>query len=54
MSVIKTTLMDDNYPWDDNRILMATLTKACRVINDWLRARLPIQKGFLELIIMKL
>ena len=37
MTAIKRTLIDDNYDWNDNRVLVNTLTKACRLINNKVR-----------------
>ena len=54
MTAIKRTLIDDNYDWNDNRVLVNTLTKACRLINDKVRTRLPIHKNLLEMILFEL
>ena len=54
MSAIKTTLIDDNYDWDQNKVYLNTLTKACRKLNDTVRTRLPIHKTLLELILFEL
>ena len=51
---IKTTLVDDNYDWDDNKILTNTLTRACWMLNDKVMIRLLIHKNLLELIIFEL
>ena len=40
-SAIKCTLVDDGYPWDDSKVLLGTLTKACKIVNDRVRTRLP-------------
>ena len=34
VSAIKKMLVDDGYPWDDQRVLLGSLTKACKIIND--------------------
>ena len=34
VSAIKKILIDDGYPWDQNRVLLSSLTKSCRLIND--------------------
>ena len=34
VSAIKRMLIDDNYKWDDNKILLMSLTRPCRLIND--------------------
>ena len=53
ISAIKTTLIHDNYKWQDNRILLNILTRGCRVINDRVRTRLPIGCGLLELLLFE-
>ena len=45
--------LDEEYVWDDNKILLSTLTRTCRSKNDRVITRLPVQKGLLELIIFK-
>ena len=54
ISAIKGVLKNDNYDWDDSRILLSSLTRACRLENDKLRCRFPIQKGLFELILFEL
>ena len=54
MSAIKKTLINDDYPWDNDRILLTTLTKACRLENDRVKTRLPIQGGLLELVLFEI
>ena len=51
ISAIKSVLLNDNYQWDDKRAQLTSLTRACRVINDKVKDRLPIQIGLLELIL---
>ena len=53
-SAINRTLLDDGYPWDDNKVLISSLTRACKIVNDKLRTRLPIKGGLLELILFGL
>ena len=31
VSAIKRMLVDDGYPWEDGKILLTSLTKACRI-----------------------
>ena len=54
VSAIKRTLVDDGYPWDDKKVLLNCLTKACKLVNDSVQTRLPIQCGLLELILLEL
>ena len=53
MSVIKWTLINDNYPWDDDRVTLNTLMHACRVINDRVNTRLLIHSQLLDLLIFE-
>ena len=54
ISAIKRILLDDGYPWDDNKILLSSLVKACKLINDHVRTWFPIGFGLLELILFEL
>ena len=54
ISAIKGILKDDGYCWNENRILLNTLTKACKVINDRVRTRLPIKQNLLEILLFEL
>ena len=53
VSAIKKLLVMDGYKWKDNEVLLNSLTKACRMINDRVKTRLPIQCGFLEMILFE-
>ena len=53
VSAIKKTLVMDGYQWNDDLVLVRSLAKACRIINDKVRTRLPIQCGLLELILFE-
>ena len=54
ISAIKRTLIDDGYKWQDDKIMVTMLTRACRVINDYVRTRLPIQCRLLEQILFEI
>ena len=54
VSAIKSVLKDDGYQWDDNKLLLGALTKACKLVNDRVRTQLPITQGLLELILFEL
>ena len=54
VSATKKILMDDGYPWNDQIVLLGSLTKACKIINDKVHTRLPIQCSLLELILFEL
>ena len=54
ISAIKRTLIDDNYDWNDNQVLLTSLTKACHLTNDRVTTRLPITCTMLEFILFEL
>ena len=53
VSAIKTTLLADKYKWKDELVLVRSLSKACRIINDRLTTRLPIHCSLLEMILFE-
>ena len=54
VSAIKRTLLNDKYKWKDELILLTSLTKACKLVNDSVRTRLPIHCSLLEMILFEL
>ena len=54
ISAIKCILRQDGYQWDEARAGLTALTKACKLKNDEIRIRLPIQMGLLEMILFKI
>ena len=54
ISTIKFLLKADKYAWDDNKAILGSLTKACKITNDELKTRLPIHWKLLELILFKI
>ena len=54
ISAIKRVLMDDGYAWNNSIVLFASLTKACRLQNDKVYTRFPIQFGLFELILFEI
>ena len=48
-SAIKHILKQDGYAWNDNKVLLSSLVKGCKIENDRVKVRLPIQKGLLEM-----
>ena len=54
VSAIKYVLTTDGYEWNDRKVLLNTLTKACKVKNDVTHTRLPISRRFLEIIIYEI
>ena len=53
ISAIKNVLVTDGYHWDDSLILVESITKACRLMNDTVFNRFPIRIGFLEMILFE-
>ena len=51
ISAIKSILKDDDIEINHNQFLLSSLTRACKLQNDQICTRLPIQKGMLSLII---
>ena len=54
ISAIKFVLTTDGYDWNAEQVLLNTITRSCKIKNDRLKVRLPIQKGLLELILFRL
>ena len=54
VSAIKKTLVLDGYKWDDNLVLVRSLARACRIVNDHVRTRLPINGKLLELLLFEI
>ena len=53
VSAIKSILMDDGYDWIDGRILLSSIVRGCRVINDKLHYRRPLKLNLLELLLFE-
>ena len=53
VSAIKKLLVLDGYKWKDEEVLLTSLTRACRLINDKVHRRMPIYCSFLEMILFE-
>ena len=53
ISAIKAILQEDDIVLNEDRYLLTSLTRACRLKNDRVRTHLPLQKGMLNLILEK-
>ena len=53
-SAIKAVLREDGYIVDDTKVLLSSLVKACRLENDRVKTRLPIQLRLLEILLFEL
>ena len=51
ISAIKHMLKADGYEWQDNRVYFHSLIRSCRLSNDVVKTRLPIQFGMFELLL---
>ena len=51
VSAIRAVLMNDGIKLNENKYLLTSLTKACKLHNDQVRIKLPIQKGMLRIIL---
>ena len=47
ISTIRAVLQDNGIKLNENQYLLNSLTKACRLINDQIKARIPIQKALM-------
>ena len=54
ISAIKSILVDDNYNWDDGKMLLWTLSRPYRQTNDKLTVRLSIHLNLLEIILFEI
>ena len=53
-SAIKHILKLDGYKWDEGKVLLSALVRGCRLVNDKVKTRLPIQKGLLEMLLFEI
>ena len=53
VSAIKKTLIMDGYDWDDKLVLVRSLARACKIINDKVRTHLPIHCNLLEMLLFE-
>ena len=54
VSAIKSVLVNDGYEWNNGKILLSSLTRSCKIAEDGIKTRLPIQKGLLEIILFEI
>ena len=53
VSAIKKLLILHGYKWKDDEVLVHSLTRACRLINDKVNTKLPIHCSLLEMILFE-
>ena len=54
VSAIKKILIEDGYQWNNTKILLSSLTRACRLVNDHVKTRLGINVGLLEVLLFEI
>ena len=54
ISAIKAVLRTDGYQWSDDKVALNIITKGCRMINDTVKTRLPIEIKLLELLLFEI
>ena len=53
VSAIKSTLIDDKYKWNNDEVLLNSLIRSCKNMNDIMTTKLPIQCKLMELILFE-
>ena len=54
LSAMKSILKTDGYPWDNGKMLLTIIVRACRIRNDGVKTKLPIHLGLLEILLFKI
>ena len=54
LSALKNILKTDGYRWVDNRMLLTTIIRGCRMRNDVVKTRFPINIGLFELMLFEI
>ena len=54
VSAIRAVLRDDKIKLDEDQYLITSLTRACRLKNDAISARMPIQRGMLSIVLKQI
>ena len=54
ISAIKRVLVNDKYKWNDSLIMVSSLTRACKLVNDRVKTRLLIQASLLEMLLFEI
>ena len=53
-SAIKYILKQDGYHWDEDKAVLSSLVRSCKLENDRVKIRLPIQRDLLEMLLFEL
>ena len=51
LSAIRAVLKDDGVEINEDKYLLTSLTRACKLVNDRVRTQLPIQQGMLNILL---
>ena len=51
---IKHILRTDGYEWDDNKAMLSSIMKSCKLLNDKVLIRLPIRRRLLDLLLFEI
>ena len=54
VSAIKSVLQTDGYEWDNETFKFKSLTRACRLVQDRVKTRLPIRLSLLHILLAKI
>ena len=54
LSAIKFILTSDGYQCDNNKFLFPSVTRACKLVNDRVKTRLPIHIKLLEMLLFEI
>ena len=54
ITAIKTTLVNDDYDWNDNAEKFNMIIRSCKMVNDMVKNRLPIQNKLLEMLLSEM
>ena len=53
-SAIKHVLKTDGYPWNDDKVVLASIIQGCKHLNDRMPIRQPIKLQLLEMILFEI
>ena len=54
ISAIKLLLKLEGIAWNDDRVILGSLIRACKIRSDVINCRLPIQKSLFEMVLFKI
>ena len=54
ISAIKYSLRLIHYKWNDNKVILSSIIRACQLKNDVIKTRLPIQFALFEMLLFEI